>query len=117
VRLASRREVMAMDRLVYEREARANGHERIAGVDEVGRAAWAGPMVAAAVILGEGFDPDRIRSSKKMSPGSRLREFKRIEKEALTVAWQEVSAADIDARGIDVCHMELLRRAVKCADG
>ncbi len=36
-----------------ERTLRTQGYELIAGVDEVGRGAWAGPVVAAAVILGE----------------------------------------------------------------
>jgi hypothetical protein len=51
-----------MDRFIYEREAKARGFTRIAGVDEVGRAAWAGPLVAAAVVLSEDFGQDGIRS-------------------------------------------------------
>jgi ribonuclease HII len=42
------------------------GYSLIAGVDEVGRSAWAGPMVAAAVILQDDFDPTGIRSSKRI---------------------------------------------------
>ena len=39
----------------YEATLRAQGFRRIAGVDEVGRGALAGPLVAAAVVLPEGF--------------------------------------------------------------
>ena len=40
----------------YERALRDQGFQRIAGVDEAGRGALAGPLVAAAVILPDGFD-------------------------------------------------------------
>ena len=39
----------------FEEEARATGHAVVAGVDEVGRGALCGPVVAAAVVLGRGF--------------------------------------------------------------
>ncbi len=102
----------AVDRQAFEREARRQGYWLIAGVDEVGRAAWAGPMVAAAVILPEAFHPLGIRSSKKMRPAARQTAYERIVREATAVAVREASAADIDARGIDTCHMDLLRDVV-----
>ena len=40
----------------FEEEARQGGHALVAGVDEVGRGALCGPVLAGAVILGEGFD-------------------------------------------------------------
>jgi ribonuclease HII len=40
--------------------------KKIAGVDEVGRGAWAGPLVAAAVILNEEFDLE-LKDSKKLN--------------------------------------------------
>jgi ribonuclease HII len=105
---------VSTDRLIYEQEARGRGFTRIAGVDEVGRAAWAGPMVAAAVILPQDLKQVGIRSSKKYkSACSRLEAYERIIAEALSVSVEEVSAADIDAKGIDPCHMDLLRRAVE----
>jgi ribonuclease HII len=73
-------------------------------------------MVAAAVILGEDFDPSGIRSSKKMRPTSRMRAYDRIMSEAKAVAVRQVRPDEIDNRGIDVCHMELLRDAVKALD-
>jgi ribonuclease HII len=100
------------DRLVFEREARAVGHSLIAGVDEVGRAAWAGPMVAAAVILPEDIDPSGLRDSKKMSVKSLLTAYKRIRTEAIAIGVAEVPPREIDSRGIDACHLQLLRDAV-----
>lgn len=103
------------DRERFERRARSKGYSLIAGVDEVGRSAWAGPMVAAAVILPENFDPQGIRSSKSKAmkrPGAREAAYERIMREATGVAMAEVSAADLDTKGFDKCHMDLLRQAV-----
>ena len=44
---------------------------RVAGVDEVGRGPWAGPVVAAAVVLRTEMLPDGINDSKKLSPQKR----------------------------------------------
>jgi ribonuclease HII len=52
----------------YERKLRAIGAARIAGVDEAGRGALAGPVVAAAVILPEKFRHRRLNDSKQLSP-------------------------------------------------
>ena len=51
----------------FEEEARAQGHAAIAGLDEVGRGALCGPVVACAVVLGEGFDADGIDDSKRLT--------------------------------------------------
>ncbi len=51
----------------YEEEARAKGHAAIAGLDEVGRGALCGPVVACAVVLGEGFDVQGIDDSKRLT--------------------------------------------------
>src|SRR5438034_10224599 len=52
----------------YERKLRATGVTRIAGVDEAGRGALAGPVVAAAVILPEKFRHRRLNDSKQLAP-------------------------------------------------
>ena len=65
-----------MDR--YERTLRGQGFARVAGVDEAGRGALAGPMVAAAVILPEDFDLEGIRDSKQLSAQQRSEAFHRI---------------------------------------
>jgi len=55
----------------YEKKLRATGVVRIAGVDEAGRGALAGPVVAAAVVLPEKFRHKKLNDSKQLSPERR----------------------------------------------
>ena len=55
----------------YEKKLRATGVGCIAGIDEAGRGALAGPVVAAAVILPEKFRHRRLNDSKQLAPESR----------------------------------------------
>jgi ribonuclease HII len=52
----------------YEKKLRATGAARIAGIDEAGRGALAGPVVAAAAILPEKFRHRRLNDSKQLAP-------------------------------------------------
>src|SRR5919201_6416961 len=52
----------------YEKKLRATGVARIAGIDEAGRGALAGPVVAAAVILPEKFRHRKLNDSKQLAP-------------------------------------------------
>lgn len=102
-----------MDRGGYEELLRAQGFARLAGVDEVGRGAWAGPMVAAAVVLPAGFDPDGIRDSKELTPAKREEAYERIHEAALSVSVRRVTATGIDRRGLHRCNIAVLREAVR----
>lgn len=81
------------------------GYSHIAGLDEAGRGAWAGPVVAAAVILPSG-DPqlgqalDSVRDSKQLSPRQREMLYERIRTVAVAIGVGVVSPQDIDALGI-----------------
>src|SRR6476620_6331915 len=55
----------------HERKLRALGISTIAGIDEAGRGALAGPVVAAAVILPEKFKHKRLNDSKQLLPERR----------------------------------------------
>ena len=55
----------------YEKKLRATGVVRIAGVDEAGRGALAGPVVAAVVVLPEKFRHRKLNDSKQLSPERR----------------------------------------------
>jgi ribonuclease HII len=55
----------------YEKKLRAVGVVRIAGIDEAGRGALAGPVVAAAVILPEQFRHRKLNDSKQLAPDLR----------------------------------------------
>jgi ribonuclease HII len=52
----------------YEKKLRAAGVARVAGIDEAGRGALAGPVVAAAVILPEKFRHLKLNDSKQLAP-------------------------------------------------
>src|SRR5256885_12327204 len=52
----------------YEKKLRVVGISRIAGIDEAGRGALAGPVVAAAAILPEKFRHRRLNDSKQLAP-------------------------------------------------
>ena len=80
----------------YERAARATGAKVVAGVDEVGRGALFGPVVAAAVILPEGCRIPGLRDSKQLIVEERERLARIVERKALAIAIEEVDAETID---------------------
>jgi ribonuclease HII len=80
----------------YERAARANGAKVVAGVDEVGRGALFGPVVAAAVILPEGCRIPGLRDSKQLIREERERLARIVERRALAIAIEEVDSETID---------------------
>lgn len=85
----------------------------VAGCDEAGRGACAGPLVAAAVILADGSHGriEELDDSKKLTPNARQRCFARIMERARAVAWAEVSAAECDLLGMQEADIQGLRRA------
>jgi ribonuclease HII len=80
----------------YEKRARALGATLIAGVDEVGRGALFGSVVAAAVILPEDFRLRGLRDSKQHTAEDRERMAGVVRKKAIAVAIAEIDAATID---------------------
>jgi ribonuclease HII len=96
----------------YERRLHAEGFVRVAGVDEAGRGALAGPLVAAAVILPVGFDADGLNDSKILTALQREHWFGRIVEQAVAVAVVRTFPRGIDARGLHVCNLALLRKAI-----
>lgn len=79
-----------------ERELRARGFEAVAGVDEVGRGALFGPVVAAAVILSPGRPVRGLNDSKQLDPERRTVLAGRIRERAVAWAVAAVDAATID---------------------
>jgi ribonuclease HII len=80
----------------YERAARKSGASVIAGVDEVGRGALFGPVVAAAVVLPEKCRIPGLRDSKQLLREQRERFAGVIERKALAIAIEEVDSETID---------------------
>jgi ribonuclease HII len=99
----------------YEAALRAQGFARIAGADEAGRGALAGPLVAAAVILPEDFDIDGIRDSKELTPNQREEQFARIVA-ACAFAVRKIEPGVLDERGLHRSNLALLRRCVRALE-
>jgi ribonuclease HII len=68
-----------------EEEGYARGFRCVAGLDEAGRGPWAGPVVAAAVVLPRGLSDPEIKDSKLLTAGKREELAARIKERA--VAW------------------------------
>ena len=94
------------DLLLLERRLWAMGLGSVAGVDEAGRGALFGPVVAAAVILDPARDLTPYRDSKALSALQRERAFARLDSDGHSWAVAEVSASEIDGS-------DILRAALK----
>lgn len=108
----------ALPDLRLEFELLQGGFELIAGIDEAGRGAWAGPIAAGMVILPvERFDLatrlSGVRDSKVMSPEKRL--FWDEELKKLAVCWSigMVDAGEVDELGIISSTRLAMRRALQ----
>lgn len=103
--------------LHLEQQLWASGIQFIGGIDEAGRGAWAGPVVAAVVLLPN--DPQirltlsGVRDSKQMTP--RQRERWALEIQSVSQAWSVgmASAAEIDALGILPATRTAVLRAIQ----
>jgi ribonuclease HII len=96
----------------FEREAAARSELPVAGADEVGRGALFGPVVAGAVILGEGFDWTGLNDSKKLTAKAREEFAERIKDRAAAWAIGMASAEEIDRLNIRMATHLAIRRAV-----
>ncbi len=97
-----------------EKTLEAQGYQRIAGIDEVGRGSLAGPIVAAAVILPYHIDTpwlNQVKDSKQLSPSRREFLFHHIHEIATSTGIGVVHHKIIDARGI----IKATRLAMKLA--
>lgn len=74
-----------VDLLFFEQQARKRGYSVIAGIDEAGRGALCGPVVAAAVVLPTGLAIPGVNDSKKLSPNTREQLYDEIMARALAV--------------------------------
>lgn len=83
-----------------------------AGLDEAGRGCLAGPVVAAAVILPEGFECEELNDSKKLSAKMRERLRPLIQEAAIAWCVAEVSTQEIDEINILNASILAMHRAV-----
>ena len=97
----------------FERAARQLGWTRIAGIDEAGRGALFGPVVAAAVILNPKRRIVGLDDSKKLTPERRDELAPRIREHALAWAVAEVDASRIDAWNIYQASRQAMTAALQ----
>lgn len=96
----------------YERALMRAGLGPVAGADEAGRGACAGPLVAAAVILNPNRPIDGLDDSKVLTAAARDRLYDEIMSRAVAVAWAAVEADECDRLGMHQADLHGLRRAV-----
>lgn len=97
----------------YERQLRQRGFRVVAGVDEAGRGALAGPLVAAAVVLPDDFDLDGLEDSKVLTPRQRQRMYGRIVEHAPAISVCRAMPRRIDRAGLHRTNLSLLKGALR----
>jgi len=97
----------------FERAARQLGWTRIAGIDEAGRGALFGPVVAAAVVLNPKRRIVGLDDSKKLTPERRAELAPRIREHALAWAVAEIDASRIDAWNIYQASRQAMTAALQ----
>ena len=102
----------------YERALRRAGLDPVAGVDEAGRGACAGPLVAAAVILPEGRrgQVPGLADSKLLTPLARERAYDEVVSRATAWSVVVIESDECDRLGMHVANIEALRRAIALLD-
>jgi ribonuclease HII len=98
----------------YEKALERAGLTPVAGADEAGRGACAGPLVVAAVVLPtgrRGVVPG-LADSKLLTPAARDRVFDEVRKRASSYSVVVVPPQEVDRIGLHVCNVEGMRRAL-----
>jgi ribonuclease HII len=98
---------------VMENRLRAVGFDRVAGCDEAGRGALAGPLVAAAVVLPPECPIEGLADSKLLTPERRSHLARQIREVALAVTVVRAGPDTIDRVGLQRTNLALLCRALR----
>jgi len=100
---------------VIEQLLASAGISPIAGVDEAGRGACAGPLVISSVVLHDPFAPELavVRDSKEIPENKRDAVFELIHRIAAAVSVVIVPASEVDSRGVHAANLDGMRRAVQ----
>ncbi|HEX6870659.1 MAG TPA: ribonuclease HII, partial [Micromonosporaceae bacterium] len=94
-----------------ERALQRRGFALVAGADEAGRGACAGPLVVAAAILPSGRrgEVPGLADSKLLTAAARDRVFDEVVARATDYAVVVIPAAEVDQRGLQVCNLGGMR--------
>ena len=103
------------DHKVIEDRLYAAGISPLAGVDEAGRGACAGPLVVASIILRDARASEltQVRDSKELTEKNREKLFDVVTEAALSLSVVIISHEEIDARGVHAANLDGMRRAVQ----
>ena len=106
---------MILPSFTLEKRLRKQGELCIAGTDEAGSGAWAGPVFAGAAVFGERFPrlPSFLRDSKLLSPLQREKTFEWVIEHVETWAVGEASAEEIDRLNIRQAGFLAMHRAIE----
>src|SRR3990167_726992 len=96
-----------------EKRLLKKGFALIAGIDEVGKGAWAGPIVAAAVILNPKIKIKGVKDSKLLRAPDRQILFNQIFESAIAWTTAAVSQTEIDRLGIKQANILVIQKALK----
>jgi ribonuclease HII len=98
----------------YERALARRGLWPVAGADEAGRGACAGPLVVGAVVLPEGKrgQVPGLADSKLLTPLARERVYAQVVRRALAWTAVVIPAGEVDRLGLHVCNVMGMRRAL-----
>ena len=96
-----------------ELELIPDGVQVVCGLDEAGRGPLAGPVYAGAVILPQGYIPEGLNDSKKLSEKKRDTLFEEITKNAVAWSFGTASPEEIDEINILNASMLAMKRAVE----
>ena len=102
----------------YERALARAGLTPVAGADEAGRGACAGPLVVAAVVLPEGRrgEVPGLADSKLLTPAARERAYDEVVARAVSWSAVVVPSEEVDRCGLHVSNVEGMRRALMRLD-
>ena len=97
-----------------ERVLQRNGFPHVAGADEAGRGACAGPLVVAAVVLPEGRrgEVPGLADSKLLTEPAREEAYEQVVRRALSWSVVVVPSTEVDRCGLHVMNVRAMRQAV-----
>ena len=102
---------MQMD--AFERACQRNGYKQIAGIDEAGRGALAGPVIAAAVILPTNCGIEGLKDSKELTPKQRDRLCDEIHNVAVSVGIGAVDNRIVDDLNVLQATLLAMQQAIE----
>ena len=95
----------------FDNAVRRAGFPLVAGLDEAGRGACAGPLYAAAVVLAPHTRISELADSKLLTPAARERVEERVKRLAVAWAVAAIDVAELDEIGLHRANLVAFRRA------